>query len=37
MSDDERSVPILSSPRLGVIRAAELLRSMAAAAPAPRG
>jgi Asp/Glu/hydantoin racemase len=37
MSDDERAVPILSSPRLGVTRAAELLRSMAAAAPAPRG
>jgi Asp/Glu/hydantoin racemase len=37
MSDEERAVPILSSPRLGVTRAAELLRSMAAAAPAPRG
>jgi Asp/Glu/hydantoin racemase len=37
MSDDERSVPILSSPRLGVTRAAELLRSIVAAAPAPRG
>ena len=37
MSEDERAVPILSSPRLGVTRAAELLRSMAAAAPAPRG
>jgi Asp/Glu/hydantoin racemase len=36
MSDDERAAPILSSPRLGVTRAAELLRSMAAAAPAPR-
>jgi Asp/Glu/hydantoin racemase len=37
MSDEERAVPILSSPRLGVTRAAELLRSMAAAAPAPLG
>jgi Asp/Glu/hydantoin racemase len=37
MSDHERAMPILSSPRLGVTRAAELLRSMAAAAPAPRG
>jgi Asp/Glu/hydantoin racemase len=33
LPEDERTVPILSSPRLGVTRAAELLRSMAAAAP----
>jgi Asp/Glu/hydantoin racemase len=37
LPEEERTVPILSSPRLGVTRAAELLRSLAAAAPAPRG
>ena len=37
LPDEERTVPSLSSPRLGVTRAAELLSSTAAAAPAPRG
>ena len=37
LPDEDRTVRILSSPRLGVIRAAELLRSTAAAAPAPPG
>jgi hypothetical protein len=37
MPANELTVPILASPRLGVTRAAELLRSTAAAAPAPRG
>jgi len=37
LPEDERTVPILSSPRLGVTRAAELLSSPAAAAPAPPG
>ena len=37
MADDERPVPVLSSPRLGVKRAAELLATLRReGSPAPR-